>query len=283
MSRRSSPISVFNYQDYRKFLKDWYAHAKKSRRGVSFRTLSQKAGFASPNFFKLVMDGGRNLTEDSLSKFVVGLGLNKQEQDFFRNLVFFNQAASHDKKDFYYQKLIQSRKLGELKPIQKDQYDYYSTWYHPVVRELLQATPKASAQSIASRINPPLSEAQVEKSLLLLEQLGFIQKNAQGSWEQKEKLVTTGPESDSLVLLNYHQNLLGLIRERLPILPSDKRDISALTLGIKKENIPVLKKKIQEFRQEILKLVSGDAEPDAVYLLGLQFFPVTITREENAS
>src|SRR5437868_5269216 len=129
MKASSSKISVFHYLDYRQYLRDWYHDAKSSRGSFSYRSFSKKAGFQSTNFLKLVMDGDRNLTEESLSKFALALKLNKQEQEFFRNLVFFNQAKTHEQKNQYYAKLLQSKKYSELKPIEKNQFEYYSTWF----------------------------------------------------------------------------------------------------------------------------------------------------------
>ena len=53
------------------------------------------------------------------------------------------------------------------------------------------------------------------------------------------------------------------------------RDVSTLTLGVKRERIAQLKDKIREFRQEILQMVSVDTEPEEVVQLNMQFFPVT--------
>ena len=69
-------INLFRYDDYRKFLKDWYNNAKASRGSFSFRTFSKRAGFKSTNIFKLVMDGDRNLTEESLPNFIKGYIIN---------------------------------------------------------------------------------------------------------------------------------------------------------------------------------------------------------------
>ncbi len=44
----------------------------------SYRVFSRLAGFKSSNIFKLVMDGDRNLTEESLKKFILGLSLTGQ-------------------------------------------------------------------------------------------------------------------------------------------------------------------------------------------------------------
>lgn len=281
MPRNTKPINLFRYLDYRKYLRDLYGTAKKSRAGFSFRHFSKKAGFGSSNFYKLVMDGDRNLTEGSLEKFARGLKLNKQEQEFFRNLVFFNQAKTHQGKDTYYKKLLQSRKFNELKPMTKDQYKFYATWYHAVVRELVTSKDCGkSFEAIAKKIQPPLTSQQVQGSVELLESLGFIEKTKTG-FRQSSPIVTTGPEVGSLILMNYHKELLALASERLPKIPSEKRDISALTLGIAKEKLPEIKKRIQEFRKSILEFVSTETNPETVALLNIQFFPVTEDGEQN--
>lgn len=211
-----------------------------------------------------------------------GLRLNKQEQDFFRNLVLFNQAKSHGEKDRYYQKLLQSRKFGQLKPIEKHQYEYYSTWYHPVIRELVVSPDfDGTATWLVQRVQPTLTIAQVEKSLDLLEKLGFIKKAKGKRWKQSSSVVSTGPEVQSLILFNYHKNLLDLSKEILSEVPPSRRDISAMTLGVVKERLPLLKKRIQEFRQEILKMVSTDTHPEEVVQLNIQLFPMTVTPGEE--
>lgn len=281
MGRGTKEVNLFDYLDYRNYLRDYYGAAKKSRAGFSLRTFSKKAGFTSSNYFKLVMDGDRNLTEVSLGKFVKGLDLNKQEQDFFRNLVFYNQARAHEQKNSYYQRLLQSQKFSRLKPIEKNQYEFYSAWYHAVIRELITAAEfDGTVQWLKNRIFPELTESQIEKSIALLESLGFIQKGENGKWTQSTPLVTTGAEADSVTMINYHQNLLELAMKQLTRIPAAERDFSVLTLGIAKERLPAIKKKVQEFRREILKMVSTDTNAEEVILVAIQMFPVTRGAEE---
>lgn len=276
MGRSASTINLFEYLDYRQFLKDWYETQKKERQSFSFRLFSKRAGFESPNFYKLVMDGDRNLTEKSLEKFMVGLKLNKQEQEFFRNLVFYSQAADHEHKNHYYQLLLRSRKFNQIKPVEKDHYEFYDKWYHSVVRELVTSpdfdgTPKW----LADRICPRISEKLAEKSILLLEKIGFIKRNKEGQFVQSDPLITTGDEPSSLVILNYHQNMLALARESLPHIKASNREVSSMTLGVKKERIPQLKKKVQEFRKDILKMVADDTSAEEVVFMNIQMIPVT--------
>ncbi|MBI4411388.1 MAG: TIGR02147 family protein [Deltaproteobacteria bacterium] len=276
MQRGAEKVNLFHYLDYRRYLKDRYIGAKKGRGSFSFRTFSKRAGFSSPNFFKLVMDGNRNLTEDSLSKFVVGLGLNKQEGEFFRNLVFFNQAHDEEKKALYYRRLIQSRKFNQLKPIEKNQYEYCSTWYYPVVRELIASSSfDGTPEWLAGHIYPPITEAAAKKSLEVLENLGFIAKMSDKTWKQTNPIVSTGAEVTSLALFQYHLNMLDLTKDVMQKIPAPLRDISSMTLGVKKERVQELKNKIRDFRQDVLKLVSVDSDPEEVVQLNMQLFPVS--------
>lgn len=275
MEKEQKNINLFYYLNYRQYLKDVYTAGKKKRGSFSFRLFSKKAGFASPNFLKLVMDGKRNLTEKSLIPFMKGLNLNKQECDFFRNLVFYNQASSVKERDLYYHQLIQSRKFNQLKPLEKNQYDYCAEWYHAVIRELVTSPDfDGTPEWIASHIYPTITPSQARRSIELLAQLGLIVKKA-GGFEQVTPLVSTGAEVTSLALFQYHVHILDLAKTALEKLPQTERDISSLTLGISPELLPRLKTKIQEFRQEILKLVSTENQPRGVVQLSIQMFPVT--------
>lgn len=227
------------------------------------------------------MDGDRNLTEASLVPFMRGLKLNKQEQEFFRNLVFFNQAKTHEQRDIYYQRLLQSRKFSQLKPLEREQYEYYSNWYHPVVRELIASKEfDGSPEWISQRIFPPITPAQAHRSIELLEKLSLIKKIESNRWRQTSPVVTTGPEVTSLVLFNYHHGLLDLTKEILHKVKPEQRDVSALTLGIGRSKLSELKQKIREFREEILKWVSTETDPEEVVQVDIQMYPLT-RREEG--
>lgn len=283
MRQKAERINLFQYLDYRVYLKAVYQHEKKSNPAFSFRNFSKRAGFTSPNFLKLVMDGKRNLTEESTTKFMVALHLNKQEQEFFRNLVFYNQAQTLETKNHYYQRLLQSQKFSQLKPIEKYQYDYCSEWYHAVVRELVMAQGfDGTALWLSKRISPEITAAQAQKSLELLVKLGFLTRDdLSGKYHQTSALVTTGAELASMALYNYHLSLIDLTKTALEITPATERDVSAMVLGVSKDKIPLLKKKIQEFRQDVLKLVSTETSSNEVLQISVQMFPLTKTDKGN--
>ena len=92
--------NLFNYLDYRHFLRDWLQAAKKQY-GFSYRFFSRRAGLKSPSLYKMVMDGDRDLVEGSLHKFLEGLSLSAKEKEYFATLVLHNQARSQEHKERY--------------------------------------------------------------------------------------------------------------------------------------------------------------------------------------
>jgi uncharacterized protein (TIGR02147 family) len=224
----------------------------------------------------MVMQGKRNLTEDSLIKFAAGLELNKQEEEYFRNLVFLNQAQTPDIKNSYLKQMLRSKKVRQMKRIERQHYEYYSTWYHPVVRELVVAKGcSGTPEEVAEKIAPPITTAQAAKSIALLESLGFIQKTESGKWRQSSSIISTSPELEPVVIHNYHKAILDLAKSRMDALPSEQQQSFCMTLGIHKDRIPQLRAKLREFQSEIFKLVSEDINPEEVVLLNVNLFPVT--------
>src|SRR5262245_40963554 len=127
--------SVFDYDDYRKFLRDTYAANKKLTPKFSFRFFAKQAGFSSPMTLKRVIEGHRNIATPSIAKFAKALKLNGEETQFFSNLILFCQAKSVETKQRYARALLGARLYKRSRPLAKTQYDYWSQWYYVAIRE----------------------------------------------------------------------------------------------------------------------------------------------------
>lgn len=267
---------VYEYIDYRLFLNDLFIFTKEKHTTFSYRFFARRAGFSSPNFLKLVSTGQRNLTNESAGKIAKGFNLKKQERDFFENLVFMNQACTHEEKDHYYQKMVASKGHSNVCTLDKDAYEYLSKWYYPVIRETIILGPRnLTASQIANLLIPRITPAQAEKGLDLLTRLGLINKDEEGLWQQTSKALATCPEVHSINAANFHKEMIRLATESIDRFPAHERDITGLTISFKADTMPELKRKIASFRKELLNL-SCETEKDAdqVIQLNFQAFPV---------
>jgi len=274
--------TLFDYLNYREFLRDYYSAKKKEHSFYSYRLFSQKAGFASPNFLKLVIDGKRNLSKESVFKFIQALKLTKPEADYFENLVFFNQCGSLDEKNHYLSRLMKYRTKSDPAKIEESEYDYYSAWYHPVIRELATAMDfEGDYRRLGQMAVPAISALQAEKSVKLLLKLGFIRTGATGRFEKTSMSLTTGPQVRSIAVANYHKVMMKLGSESLERFGSQDRDITSLTLSVSEKTRNALIARIAAFRKELLDLASADTGTQRIVQLNLQLFPLSEKFEER--
>lgn len=290
---------IFAYLDYRKYLRDAFEALKaaaqagraasktrtaakgrgtgEARAKISYRSFAKEAGYSSPNLLQLILAGERDLAPAQIPGTVRALRLNKQETEFFADLVAFDRAEGFDEKTFHYQRMLRSRRHAEARPIEKGQFEYLEQWYHPVVRELV-AHPEfdGTPEWLTGRVHPRITSAQAEKSLQLLEQLGMIRRDAAtGRLMQADAQISTAPEVASLAVANYHRSVLKLAEGSIDAFDGDHRDLRAVTLGISKDKFPELKRKLEAFWREILDLGSEAGPIEDVYQVNIQAFPLT--------
>lgn len=264
------------YSDYRKYIKDFYTDQKSRYSYFSNRFFCKKANISSPSLLKEVIDGKRNLTEKTIPKFIKGLGLTENSGKYFRALVLFNQSKGHTEKQQYLDLMHKLSREVKQHVIPVDHYAYYSNWYNPVIRELCCIIDwDNNYRILANSIEPSITVQQARESIALLIKIGFIEKTEDGYYIQKSPAITTGQEitSEGVRSLNKKLSMLGTaaIEDFTP----DERDITSLTIGINYKNFPLIKEEIQEFKKRIIRIVDGDKDPDMVYNINMQLFPLS--------
>lgn len=282
MSKKALPVNIFQYHDYRTFLYDLYLVWKKKVYRLSYRKFSRMAGFTATNMLKQVIDGKRNLTLAGIRKITTVFDFNKQEVYFFENLVLMNQAKTHKAKNIYYTKLNKVPRYSILRKGDKNLYEFYSKWYYPVIRELVTTIDFRDDPSwIAKKIYPSITQDEARRALRVLEDMGQIIK-VNGTWKQKEPLATTGPEVSSLAVANYHKGMIELAKSALEKVPNSKRNVTSLTLAISSSAYQTLVREIQSIQQRIINLANEETNPEHVYQVNFQVFPVTdFVKEED--
>jgi uncharacterized protein (TIGR02147 family) len=234
------------------------------------------AGFRSPNFLKLVIEGKRNLSATSIEKFIHAFQLKAREAEYFRVLVHLNQAKTLDEKKLYAEQLMRFRPYRSIHPLQKEQYDYYSQWYNVPIREWI-AVPAFSEDTdwVSKNLTPPISPDQARKALDLLMELGLIERDPSGRLVQADALLSTGDEVTSVSVANYHREMIRKGAEAIERFPPSRRDISSVTLALSEEKLSRVKCLIQQFRKELLAVADQDPDPEGVYQVNFQLFPLT--------
>jgi uncharacterized protein (TIGR02147 family) len=269
--------ALFEYMNYRDFLRDFYEEKKAAHSFYSYRLFSQQAGFKSPNFLKLVIEAERNLSKESVFKFCKALRLNKKEAEYFENLVFFNQSKTLEEKNTYLSQLMKYRAKTDPEKIEKSEYAYLSQWYHPVVRELVTSVDfKGDHKRLGQSVVPSIGAAEAEKSVKLLLDLRFIRPDGDGGYERTSAKLTTGFHVQSVGAANYHRAMIGLAAESIERFPSSERDINSLTLSVSEETYRTIITRMRECAMDLLRIAEADKNDEMVAQVNLQVFPLSV-------
>lgn len=269
--------NIFNYTNFRIFLKDSYVSMKENRQGFSHRMFAKKAGLSSPSCLHKVINGDRNLSKDSIQKFSIALGLSKQEQQYFNALVSFNTAKTPEAKRYYLELLNNLRKRRAGEPLTDEKFEYCSNWFYPAVRELV-ALPDFSENPawIRARLGGKISSKQALDAIAALERLGMISRDENGRYQQTDKLVTTDDDVAHTAACFFHQQVLHVANDTIFVTPPDQREIQGITMAVSKRQFKEIQNKMREFYDNIMNYLEMNADvPEDVMQMHMMCFPVT--------
>lgn len=274
-SRRPYDPEVFDYLDYRAYLREFYRRRKENT-AFSYRAFSLRAKLGSPNYLKLVIDGERNLTAAMARRFAAACGLEGPSAAFFCELVVFGQAATLHERNESYGRLRRFQEFRDAQEIQIARDEYHSKWYLPAIRELALCSDfEPDPEWIAARLCPPIKPSEAKSALDILQKLEMLVRQSDGKLKPGTPLVTTGAETANLHMVQYHRTMMSLASESLERVPAASRDISAVTLCVGVDGLELVKQAIVKFRRELLKLSELDTDPRQVVQVNFQLFPLS--------
>lgn len=280
MTARPHPVDVFAYLDYRRFLADVYRHKKSEGRGFSYRSFARRAGVASPNHLKRVVDGDRNLSEKSAGAYAKALGLDGEVAAYFRTLVRFNQSRTREQREAAYERMRSFRGYREAHRIDASYADYHAHWFVPAVREMALRTDfRADADWIATRLVPAITGHEAQLALDTLFRLGMLTRGDDGTVVQTDPVVSTGEQTRGLHITRYHEAMMDRAKASIALVPADERYVASLTFCVGPEGFERVRQRVQRFRQELISLLAEETDGDQVLQLGVQLFPLTTSRD----
>jgi uncharacterized protein (TIGR02147 family) len=160
--------------------------------------------------------------------------------------------------------------------LEKAQYDYYKDWYNVAIREMLSFLPyKDNAGEMSKRLAPPVPPKKVKKAIELLAELGLIEKSEDGSYRAASKFILTDPDVQSLFIPKFHQAMTRMAEAAITRFPRDERYFSGSTVSLSERTYKDIIELIRATRKEVLRKVGEDQEPERVYHLNMQLFPLS--------
>lgn len=268
---------IFNYNNYREYLRDFFEEKKSQKSQFSHRVFAKKAGLASAAHLGLVIKNQRNLTLETIEKFSKGLGLKGREKEYFRQLVLFNQTQSPEEKMKHLDRLKRIRFSTQTKLLDFDeQTSLYEKWYYPFLYELtLLKEFRLAPDWIRSKSSIPLKDKEIIDAYARMLKSNLLIQNENKTIQQGKVTVKSSDEVNDALIRSFHLNNLKFCEEQLSK-PISDREFGALTIAIPRDKFAELKTKIKDLVQDWNTEYSSSAtDKDQVVQLNFQLVKLT--------
>jgi uncharacterized protein (TIGR02147 family) len=275
-STKGTPmVSVFDYTDYRLYLKAFYEENKQRNPAFSYRYIARRVGFKSPGHLTLILQGKTNISNRMLTQFITFLGLKKREAEYFELLVNYDQAKGQAEKKRYFERIAGFKGVN-ASVLSPAQYEFYRQWYYSAILDLLEFYQyRGDSVELARMIQPPITPTQARKAIELLDELALIRKCADGHYEVSQANLSVRSEGHSVALANYASEMMNRAREALDALPREERSISWAGFSASEATFERICEETRAFRRRILSLAESDTGRNRAYHINIQIFPTS--------
>jgi uncharacterized protein (TIGR02147 family) len=268
-------VNIFEYIDYRQYLRDAYAERRQESAKFSYRFIAGKVGFSSPGFFANVLSGKKDISLKLVLKFAELFRLGRKEKEYFELLVLFNKATGASEKKEYLDRLLAMRG-GRVKKVEAHQWEYFEKWHHTAVRELIAIKPfRGDYRALAGMVNPSITVQEARKSVELLERLGLIRKTVDGAFERTDAAISAGDAVSQALISAYQVQAMELAKYAIDHQPSGTRNFSTLTMSVSGATYEAMLEELRAFRRRLLEMASESDDVDRVYQMNFHVFPLS--------
>ena len=262
---------IFEHSNYRTYLKSVFLEKNSKNSKFSQRALA-KLFKISPGQFNLVLQGKKNISDDTALRIATTLKLEDREANYLCHLVRLESAKTPESKEFIQKKLEEIHPQQNFHNLTLDAFRVISDWYHYAIIEMTQLNRfKPDPAWIAKRLK--IRKTEVELALERLERLELIKKK-NNTWIKTNEFLVTASDIQNDALRKFHRQTLERALDAIETQAVSEREFGSITLSIDPAKIKEAKRKMQQFRIEMAKFF-GKGKRTETYQLAMQLFKLT--------
>lgn len=262
---------IYEYQNIKDFLRSELQSRIDKNPRYSLRSFAKSLGLHAAEL-SLVLRGERALSYRSSQKILDNLSLSPHQQKYFIELL---QAEKNGIS-------FEHEKTQEQKVVQPEKFQKISKWYHFAILNLLSVRGFDWSPSYISR---RLGISQIEAGLAMQDLLreGLVkveEKKIKNRKKNAISVVSVDTSLPSLTIRQYHQAVLKKASEALIEIPKDLREFQSLGFVCSLEDLPAIKKYLDQVTDELLERFHKE-DSQEVYQLQVCLFPLTQLKTEK--
>jgi uncharacterized protein (TIGR02147 family) len=281
MKLESPKPDIFNYLNFREFLKDHLGYMRSKNPAFRFQTLVEKYGLSSRSHYIDILNG-RKLTKKFFGIYRQLCEINGKEADYFQSLVGYDQALNDAEKMRHFQEILRlSPNLATVK-LEQEAYRYFSSWFNPVMLSILDLNRhEHDHRKIAALFKPKITAIQARQALKTLTDLQFISWDKDRNvWNIHHQFLKSTDGAKAAALKNFHKEMqqIGMKSYKTAF---DDQTFSTLTLSTSIKTKIEIERMVADLRQAIMEKAKADADPEVVTQVNFQVFSLSKTVLKN--
>lgn len=264
---------IFDFFDYREFLKEMFEWVKIEDPSFSHRKFSKKAGFSSSSVLTQIINAQSGLSDEGVEKVGKGFSLKPDEIRFLLKLVKYDRAENLADRQEIYETIIKDKKFASRHPLAPAQFRYYTKWYYPLIREIILMGAE-TLDEIKSAICFDLPLSELELALRDLLSINLIQQK-DGKFSASNQLVIAEDDKIPGLAASYHEEMIEQAKQAIKNIQREKRDIRAATMSIDSDLLPQFRSFLQQtLIDAIQRFEEMSQNKDMIFQLNIQAFPL---------
>lgn len=170
---------------------------------------------------------------------------------------------------------------GSFQDIPLRTFEVLADWCHYPILSLLEIPGmRFEPRWIAKALS--ISEAEASLAMSRLKRMGIV-KLRRGVWKQSTRPLKLDNMVSTPATRKHHHQIMQRAAASLDNDAMEKRDFSCITFAIDPQNLEYARKRITQFRRQLMKELETAGKPNQVYQLAIQLFPVThLNPKENS-
>ncbi len=267
-------VRVFDFTNYREFLRSYYAERHESDPKFSYSFIQDKTGLDRGYMVK-IFKGERHLSKKYIIPFSRMLHFSIKETKYFEQAVLYGRAKKEKEKKFHFDQMLSYMNL-EKRELEAGKYEYYQEWYYTAVREVIGVGGfSGDYHHLASMVKPQITVNQAKKAVALLLKLGLVEEMESGKYRVISRFLTGGAAENPFVVRKFQADTLQLAQNALNFISKDERNISTVTLSLSSERYGELCEELTNFRKKIIEMAHEDMKANKVFHMNLSLFPIS--------
>lgn len=277
---------VYDYLDFRAFLRDWFDARKRLDPSYSLAVFA-RAGDCSKAALANVLSGERTPRAESLDAFARAMALEPAERRYLGLLVDLAAAPDIETRRRVLDQILASERFGKVREAEaapaEDVFRFFGAWYLPAIYELASLPGfRDDPAWVAAQLVPPISAEQAADALSTLFELETLTREPDGRVVQRAIRFRTAPETAQIAIARYQRESVPEMLRRLDTANSAHQHVLAATFTLDAALLTEAKLRLTAVADQLATAADEGTSREGrrVYQLAVQLLPLSVAPPE---